>query len=95
MKKPLNSCLWMPDILRLSGYFENLTDKNSKKNSDNKNLNCNINKDSCPLSKTKFVKGTGRFVYWNYKPKMIIDLDWIELNSKHPINVIQVEKRKK
>lgn len=94
MKKPLKSCLWFHDIIRLNGYFENSIDKKSNKDPNGKNLNCNINKDSCPLSKTKFVKGTGRYVYWNYKPKMIIDLDWIELNSKQPINVILVEKRK-
>ena len=95
MKKTKNSYLWIPDIMRLSGFFENFTDNGRNKISDNTALNCSVNKKSCPLSKIKFVKGTGRYVYWNYKPKMIIDLDWIELNSKNPINVIQPEKRKK
>jgi len=95
MKKSINSYLWIPDIMRLSGFFENFPDNGNKKISKDNTPNCSFNKKSCPLSKTKFVKGTGRYVYWNYKPKMIIDLDWIELNSKHPINVIQVGKRKK
>ena len=92
MKKSINSYLWISDILRLYGFLENFTDKSRK--ISNNNLHCNANKKSCSLSKTKFVKGTGRYVYWNYKPKMIIDLDWIELNSKHPINVILAGKRK-
>ena len=95
MKKSINSYLWIPDILRLSGFFDDITDKSKKRISDNNNLNCTENKNSCPLSKTKFVKGTGRYVYWNYKPKMIIDLDWIELNSQYPINVILTGKKKK
>lgn len=95
IKKLKNSYLWIPDILRLSGYFENATNKTEDENVDNIKPNCKGNKNSCQLSKVKFVTGTGRYVYWNYKPKMIIDLDWIELNSKYPINVILTGKKKK
>ncbi len=94
MSKSVNSYLWIPDILRLSGFFNNHTNESRKKIPDNNNIKCKNNKNSCSNSKIKFVKGTGRYVYWNFKPKMIIDLDWIELNSKHPINVILIEKRK-
>lgn len=93
--KYVNSYLWIPDIMRLSGYFKNNTNEIKNGTSEDKNFKCKNNKKACPKSKIKFVKGTGRYVYWNFKPKMIIDLDWIELNSKHPINVILIEKKNK
>ena len=81
--------------MRLSGFFNDNSKEIRKKTSKDSNLKCNKNKNSCPNSKIKFVKGKGRYVCWNFKPKIIIDLDWIELNSKHPINVILIEKKNK
>ena len=95
MSKYANSYLWIPDIMRLSGYFNENTIESSDKQSKETDVECKNNKNSCQNSKIQFVKGKGRYVYWNFKPKMIIDLDWIELNSKQPINVILLEKRKK
>jgi len=92
MSNLVNSYLWIPDIMRLSGFF-NDKKENRKKNIEDDNLECK-NNNSCPKSKIKFFKGTGRYVCWNFKPKIIIDLDWIELNSIRPINVILIEKRK-
>jgi hypothetical protein len=95
MKKNVNSYLWIPDIIRLSGYFEEKNDSSVNNCEEENNPKCKNNKNSCKNSKIKFVKGKGRYVYWNFKPNMIIDLDLIELNSKHPTNVILLEKRKK
>jgi len=92
--KYVNSYLWIPDIMRLSGYFNNNTNDYTNKNSKDTEFKCKNDNKTCPKAKIKFVKGTGRYVYWNFKPKMIIDLDWIELNSKHPINVILIGRKK-
>ena len=95
MSKLNNSYLWIPDIMRLSGLLNDKEKLNSKKAQEEINQECKKDKKSCKNSKITFVKGKGRYVYWNFYPKMIIDLDWIELNSKNPVNVILLEKRKK
>jgi hypothetical protein len=95
MSKTINSYLWTPDIMRISGL---LNEKGKLKNqikTEEKSPKCEKNKESCKKSKISLVKGKGRYVYWNFNPNMIIDLDWIELNSKNPVNVIVLEKRKK
>ncbi|KYK34696.1 MAG: hypothetical protein AYK22_04860 [Thermoplasmatales archaeon SG8-52-3] len=94
MSKLLNSYLWIPDIMLLSGFFNENTIKSHEKKTDDVENECKNKEECCKNSKIKFVIGRGRYVYWNFNPKMIIDLDWIELNSKHPINVILLEKRK-
>lgn len=88
------SYLWTPDIMRLSGILnENKNINCVEQNKDDK-LECKQNKKSCKNSKIHFVKGKGRYVHWNFEPKMIIDLDWVELNSEQPVNVILVKKEK-
>jgi hypothetical protein len=95
MYKRVNSYLWIPDIMRLSGLLNEKENLESKTKPKENNQECKQNKKTCKKSKIEFVKGKGRYVYWNFEPKMIIDLDWIEKNSKHPCNVILLEKRKK
>lgn len=94
MSSCINSYLWIPDIMRLSGFFDNDTKEIKKENPEDSEIKCENNKNMCPRSKIKLVIGTGRYVCWNFEPKMIIDLDWIELNSKRPINVILTGKEK-
>ena len=94
MNKLVNSYSWIPDIMLLSGYFNQNTINTDDKKTEDIDPPCKNKKNSCPNSKINFVIGKGRYVYWNFKPKMIIDLDWIELNSKTPMNVILLEKRK-
>ncbi len=94
MSSSINSYLWIPDIMRLSGFFNNDTKEIKKENLEDSEIKCENNKNICPKSKIKFVIGTGRYVCWNFEPKMIIDLDWVELNSKRPINVILIDKEK-
>jgi hypothetical protein len=93
MSKIVNSYLWIPDIMRVSGMLNDIANFGSEKKPIKTDKECK-NKKTCKKSKIELVKGTGRYVYWNFEPKMIIDLDWIELNSKHPCNLILLEKRK-
>ena len=95
MRRLVNSYLWTPDIMRLTGLLNEKSDLDSEKKIEEIDQECKKDTKSCKKSKIKFVIGIGRYVYWNFEPKMIIDLDWIELNSKHPINVILLEKRKR
>jgi hypothetical protein len=95
MSKLFNSYLWTPDIMRLSGLLNEKEKLKNEKEPEEINKDCKIEKKSCKKSKITLVKGKGRYVYWNFNPKMIIDLDWVELNSKNPVNVILLEKRKK
>ncbi|UCF49407.1 MAG: hypothetical protein JSU91_06580 [Thermoplasmatales archaeon] len=94
MSNSVNSYLWIPDIMRLSGFFNDDMKEIRKKNTRESEIKCENNKNICPKSKIKLVIGTGRYVCWNFEPKMIIDLDWIELNSKSPINVILTGEEK-
>jgi len=95
MSKLINTYLWTPDIIRLSGLLNEKEKIKSKKEQEEINQECKNDKKSCKNSKITFVKGKGRYVYWKFNPKMIIDLEWIELNSINPVNVILLEKRKK
>jgi hypothetical protein len=95
MNKLFNSYLWIPDIMRLSGYLNEKKKEKKENELEKTEEKCEKKNKPCKNSKIKFVIGKGRYVYWNFKPNMIIDLDWIELNNKQPINVILLEKRKK
>jgi len=95
MNNLANSYLWTPDIMRLSGLLNEKSNLCVQKKPKKTERECKKDKKSCKNSKIEFVKGKGRYVYWNFEPKMIIDLEWIELNSKQPTNVILLEKRKK
>ena len=95
MSKLYNSYLWTPDIMRLSGMLNEKEKIENKKEPEEIEEKSKIEKKSCKKTKISLVKGKGRYVYWNFNPKMIIDLDWVELNSKNPVNVIVLEKRKK
>jgi len=107
MNKLMKSNLWMPEILKFSGIFNekkktniiNISNKNHsfwdiyKKSVSNSSLE--NNKGAClPLVRSKFVKDSIKYFYWDRYPNMIIDLDWFELNRKNPCNIILTSEKK-
>jgi hypothetical protein len=105
MSKSKKSNLWMPEIIQISCIIEEKEDNDDNelsnnghnfwdlyKKSDSNNLK---DKDTClPMVKSRFLKDSKKFFYWNRNPNMIIDLDWFELNKKKPCNIILTNEKK-
>jgi hypothetical protein len=92
--------MWIPEMLKLTDYFWKKIEENEKKKNIEEKGKCpidnvfnrnseEISKDhNIPFTESEFIKGTGKYVYWNHHPNMIIDLDWVEINKKHSLNII-------
>ena len=106
MNKLEKSNLWMPEIMKISNLFnqkgKNIVRNNTNNNhtfwdiynKSNSNSSSECKKGAClPLIKSTFVEGSGKYIYWNHYPNMIIDLDWLELNRKTPCNIILTNKK--
>ena len=97
----------MPEIIKISGIIGEKRRIDSEKLSNNghcfwdlyKKSNSNNlkdhEKDTClPLVKSRLLKDSKKFFYWNHYPNMIIDIDWFELNRKKPCNIILIKEKK-
>jgi hypothetical protein len=107
MYKSKKSNLWMPEIIQINGFLNKTRKSDDNKLSNNGQCFWDLykksvinelkdhEKDTClPLVKSRFLRESKKFFYWNHYPNMIIDIDWFELNRKKPCNIILTDEKK-